>query len=102
MAVVVMVVMVRWRRAAGGGKQGGAAGPCQEPPINIIQVTRPVEISRFADHFRHMSADSDYRISEEFEALKQVGKTYSCSTAELPVNRPKNRFTNILPYDHSR
>merc|ERR1712032_1686042 len=22
--------------------------------------------------------------------------------ADLPVNRPKNRFTNILPYDHSR
>ena len=25
-----------------------------------------------------------------------------CVAADLPVNRPKNRFTNILPYDHSR
>lgn len=25
-----------------------------------------------------------------------------CTAADLPINRPKNRFTNILPYDHSR
>lgn len=49
-----------------------------------------------------MSADSDFRFSEEFEELKHVGREQSCSAADLPCNRPKNRFTNILPYDHSR
>ena len=34
--------------------------------------------------------------------LKEVGRDQTCYAAELPVNRPKNRFTNILPYDHSR
>lgn len=42
------------------------------------------------------------RFSEEFEELKHVGREQPCSAADLPVNRPKNRFTNILPYDHSR
>ena len=42
------------------------------------------------------------RFSEEFEELKHVGREQACSAADLPVNRPKNRFTNILPYDHSR
>ena len=49
-----------------------------------------------------MSADSDFRFSEEFEELKHVGRDQPCTAADLPCNRPKNRFTNILPYDHSR
>lgn len=43
-----------------------------------------------------------YRFSEEFEELKQVGRDQPCTFADLPCNRPKNRFTNILPFDHSR
>lgn len=49
-----------------------------------------------------MSADSDFRFAEEFEELKHVGRDQPCTAADLPCNRPKNRFTNILPYDHSR
>lgn len=59
-----------------------------------------------------MSADSDFRFSEEFEDLKHAAAAIAapgvggggCTTAaaDLPCNRPKNRFTNILPYDHSR
>lgn len=43
-----------------------------------------------------------YRFSEEFEELKHIGREQPCTAADLPCNRPKNRFTNILPYDHSR
>lgn len=56
----------------------------------------------FAEHYRIMAADSDFRFSEEFEDLKHIGREQLCNAADLPVNRPKNRFTNILPYDHSR
>ena len=34
--------------------------------------------------------------------MKHVGRDKPCTAADIPVNRPKNRFTNILPYDHSR
>lgn len=44
----------------------------------------------------------DFRFSEEYEELKHVGRDKPCTDADLPCNRPKNRFTNILPYDHSR
>ena len=49
-----------------------------------------------------MSADSEYHFSEEYEALKYVGHDLPRTAADLPVNRPKNRFTNILPYDTTR
>ena len=72
--------------------------------INIreLHTNRPVELKKFGNHFREMSADSDFRFAEEFEQLKYVGTEKSAIAAELPVNRPKNRFTNIVPYDHSR
>lgn len=52
--------------------------------------------------FNHPIDTYLYRFSEEFDELKHVGRDQPCSFADLPCNRPKNRFTNILPYDHSR
>ncbi|XP_030379316.1 tyrosine-protein phosphatase 10D [Scaptodrosophila lebanonensis] len=71
-------------------------------PEGYITPNRPIHIKDFPEHYRIMSADSDFRFSEEFEELKHVGRDQSCSFADLPCNRPKNRFTNVLPYDHSR
>ncbi|ALC49140.1 Ptp4E [Drosophila busckii] len=71
-------------------------------PDGFIAPNRPIHVKDFSEHFRLMSADSDFRFSEEFEQLKHVGRDQACSFADLPCNRPKNRFTNILPYDHSR
>ncbi|XP_050528950.1 tyrosine-protein phosphatase 10D-like isoform X1 [Daktulosphaira vitifoliae] len=67
-----------------------------------LETSRPVRADRFIEHYAQMSADSDFRFSEEFEELKHVGRQQPCAAADLPCNRPKNRFTNILPYDHSR
>ncbi|KAJ0179625.1 hypothetical protein K1T71_005337 [Dendrolimus kikuchii] len=72
------------------------------PAVPAQRTSRPVRVQDFIDHYRLMSADSDFRFSEEFEELKHVGREQPCTAADLPVNRPKNRFTNILPYDHSR
>ncbi|OZC05141.1 Protein-tyrosine phosphatase, partial [Onchocerca flexuosa] len=71
-------------------------------PGSNIEKSRPVLIHNFAEHVRLMSADSDFRFSEEYENLKLVGHGQTCIAADLTVNRAKNRFTNILPYDHSR
>uniref|UniRef100_A0A915PPH0 protein-tyrosine-phosphatase n=1 Tax=Setaria digitata TaxID=48799 RepID=A0A915PPH0_9BILA len=71
-------------------------------PGSNVEKSRPVLIQNFAEHVRLMSADSDFRFSEEYEDLKLVGHGQTCIAADLTVNRAKNRFTNILPYDHSR
>lgn len=70
--------------------------------MRVLNFSRPIRLENFAEHYRLMSADSDFRFSEEFEELKHVGREQACTAADLPCNRPKNRFTNILPYDHSR
>lgn len=65
-------------------------------------LSRPVKLQDFVAYFRFMAADSDYHFSEEYKALQHVGRDIPHNAADLPVNRPKNRFTNILPYEHSR
>ncbi|XP_069134662.1 tyrosine-protein phosphatase 10D-like isoform X1 [Argopecten irradians] len=64
--------------------------------------SHPVSMADFSNHIVAMSADSDFKYAEQFEDLKEIGREQPCSAAELPENRGKNRFTNILPYDHSR
>jgi len=86
------------------GQHGGRDHPADlvSLPDSVIETSRPIYLKDFAEHYRIMSADSDFRFSEEYEEFKHVGRDQLCAAADLPVNRPKNRFTNILPYDHSR
>lgn len=86
---------------AGVRRRRARAAPAG-PSAPAVRTSRPVRVADFIDHYRLMAADSDFRFSEEFEELKHVGREQLCTAADLPVNRPKNRFTNILPYDHSR
>ncbi|EPB73398.1 Protein-tyrosine phosphatase [Ancylostoma ceylanicum] len=84
------------------------SGPIHKTPLYTVVTgvntnkSRPVKIADFAEHVRMMAADSDFRFSEEYEILRNVGCGQSYNAAELPANKAKNRFTNILPYDHSR
>ncbi|KFM78750.1 Receptor-type tyrosine-protein phosphatase T, partial [Stegodyphus mimosarum] len=41
------------------------------------------------------------KIKDEFLRLPK-GQIYPCNTAKMSRNKPKNRYGNILPYDHSR
>ncbi|CAK9816464.1 Tyrosine-protein phosphatase 10D [Anthophora quadrimaculata] len=95
-------LLVRRRRSQGRKTTETRTTDNLSLPDSVIDTSRPIKIEDFSEHYRTMSADSDFRFSEEFEELKHVGRDQPCTAADLPCNRPKNRFTNILPYDHSR
>uniref|UniRef100_A0A915ASM2 protein-tyrosine-phosphatase n=1 Tax=Parascaris univalens TaxID=6257 RepID=A0A915ASM2_PARUN len=92
----------RLERLPSGPPPGPKSFPYTVVPGTNTDKSRPVRVSDFAEHVRLMSADSDFRFSEEYDDLKSVGNGQTCIAADLTVNRAKNRFTNILPYDHSR
>ncbi|XP_052863483.1 tyrosine-protein phosphatase 10D [Anopheles cruzii] len=100
--LVGVVLFIRRRRHTGRKTAEQRTNDNMSLPDSTIETSRPVLVKNFAEHYRLMSADSDFRFSEEFEELKHVGRDQPCTFADLPCNRPKNRFTNILPYDHSR
>ncbi|XP_058480724.1 receptor-type tyrosine-protein phosphatase O isoform X2 [Solea solea] len=66
------------------------------------KLTSLVQLDDFDAYFKEMGKDSAYKFSLQFEELKSIGLDLSHDAADLPVNRPKNRYTNILPYDFSR
>ncbi|XP_035899329.1 tyrosine-protein phosphatase 10D isoform X4 [Anopheles stephensi] len=100
--LVGVVLFLRRRRHTGRKTAEQRTNDNMSLPDSTIETSRPVLVKNFAEHYRMMSADSDFRFSEEFEELKHIGRDQPCTFADLPCNRPKNRFTNILPYDHSR
>ena len=40
-------------------------------------------------------------LSEEFASIKLMSPTATFKFATRDENRPKNRYFNVLPYDHS-
>ena len=51
---------------------------------------------------RLRSANDDMLFAEEFEQIKPVGTNQSSSASRLEANTRKNRYSNILAYNHSR
>uniref|UniRef100_A0A8C5KWA3 Receptor-type tyrosine-protein phosphatase O n=1 Tax=Jaculus jaculus TaxID=51337 RepID=A0A8C5KWA3_JACJA len=66
------------------------------------KLTNPVQLDDLDSYIKDMGKDSDYKFSLQFEELKLIGLDIPHFAADLPLNRCKNRYTNILPYDFSR
>ncbi|XP_064417100.1 receptor-type tyrosine-protein phosphatase O [Latimeria chalumnae] len=76
--------------------------PWSKNALKKRKLTSPIQLDDFDAYIKDMAKDSDYKFSLQFEELKLVGLDIPHVAADLPVNRCKNRYTNILPYDFSR
>ncbi|XP_060141677.1 receptor-type tyrosine-protein phosphatase T isoform X4 [Globicephala melas] len=100
------------------GFTDGSRGELSQPTLTIqthpYRACDPVEMSyprdqfqpaiRVADllqHITQMKRGQGYGFKEEYEALPE-GQTASWDTAKEDENRNKNRYGNIISYDHSR
>ncbi|XP_059175295.1 tyrosine-protein phosphatase 10D-like [Physella acuta] len=98
---VAVILFLKWRNRPKKASKHSAPKSSWEHNA-LAKLSRPVKLSDFPFHVKKMESDSDFKYAEEYEDLKEVGRDQPCTAAEFPPNRPKNRFTNILPYDHSR
>ncbi|KAJ8913189.1 hypothetical protein NQ315_009026, partial [Exocentrus adspersus] len=64
----------------------------------------PIPVSLFARHVQELHADGDIGFSKEYEAIQNdaVNEINSSEHSQHPDNKPKNRYLNIIAYDHSR
>ncbi|XP_057692294.1 receptor-type tyrosine-protein phosphatase eta isoform X2 [Corythoichthys intestinalis] len=61
-----------------------------------------VKLEDYEAYYKKQKADSNCGFAEEFEDLRPVGTNQSRSSALIQENKAKNRYNNVLPYDHSR
>ena len=60
-----------------------------------------VPVEEFEEHVRRLHANGDLLFSQEYGALKpQAEFTWNATLAQ--ENRHKNRYNNVVAYDHSR
>ncbi|XP_062279802.1 protein tyrosine phosphatase receptor type Fa isoform X5 [Scomber scombrus] len=61
----------------------------------------PIAISDLADHIERLKANDGLRFSQEYESI-DPGQQFTWEHSNLEVNKPKNRYANVIAYDHSR
>lgn len=63
-----------------------------------------VPVSDWAKHVQRLHADSDIGFSREFEQIQQAtnNASFTYEHSQLPENKHKNRYINIVAYDHTR
>ncbi|XP_058882189.1 receptor-type tyrosine-protein phosphatase epsilon-like isoform X2 [Acipenser ruthenus] len=62
----------------------------------------PIPVDCLEEEYRIRSADDGKLFREEFNSLPNGYTQGTCEEANREDNKEKNRYPNILPYDHSR
>uniref|UniRef100_A0A8C5CN73 protein-tyrosine-phosphatase n=1 Tax=Gadus morhua TaxID=8049 RepID=A0A8C5CN73_GADMO len=65
-------------------------------------VYHPIPVERLEDEYRLRSADDGKLFREEYNSLPGISTQGTCEEANKETNKEKNRYPNILPFDHSR
>ncbi|XP_026124378.1 receptor-type tyrosine-protein phosphatase delta-like isoform X31 [Carassius auratus] len=67
-------------------------GMASHPPIPVMEL---------ADHIECLKANDNLKFSQEYESI-DPGQQFTWEHSNLEVNKPKNRYANVIAYDHSR
>ncbi|XP_078741749.1 receptor-type tyrosine-protein phosphatase S-like, partial [Lampetra fluviatilis] len=61
----------------------------------------PIAISEFAEHIERLKANDNLQFSQEYESI-DPGMQFTWENSNMDVNKSKNRYANVIAYDHSR
>ncbi|XP_049321887.1 receptor-type tyrosine-protein phosphatase S isoform X13 [Astyanax mexicanus] len=61
----------------------------------------PIPITELAEHTELLKANDNLKLSQEYESI-DPGQQFTWEHSNLEVNKPKNRYANVIAYDHSR
>ncbi|XP_047993091.1 tyrosine-protein phosphatase Lar isoform X5 [Leguminivora glycinivorella] len=61
----------------------------------------PIPISELAEHIDRLKSNDNLKFSQEYESI-EPGQQFTWDHSNMDVNKPKNRYANVIAYDHSR
>ncbi|VDM91779.1 unnamed protein product [Onchocerca ochengi] len=61
----------------------------------------PIPISELAVHIDKLKMNNNALFSQEYESI-ETGQHFTWENSSRPVNKMKNRYANVVAYDHSR
>ncbi|XP_068460918.1 receptor-type tyrosine-protein phosphatase S-like isoform X8 [Clinocottus analis] len=60
-----------------------------------------IPISELSEHIELLKANDNLRLSQEYESI-DPSQQFTWEHSNLEVNKPKNRYANVIAYDHTR
>ncbi|XP_033051558.1 receptor-type tyrosine-protein phosphatase S isoform X9 [Trachypithecus francoisi] len=94
---------VEMRRINFQTPDSGLRSPLREPGFHFESMLShpPIPIADMAEHTERLKANDSLKLSQEYESI-DPGQQFTWEHSNLEVNKPKNRYANVIAYDHSR
>uniref|UniRef100_A0A672JSY4 protein-tyrosine-phosphatase n=1 Tax=Salarias fasciatus TaxID=181472 RepID=A0A672JSY4_SALFA len=94
---------VEMRRINFQTPDSGLSSPQSEADFDYESMMNhpPIPISELAEHTELLKANDNLKLSQEYESI-DPGQQFTWEHSNLEVNKPKNRYANVIAYDHSR
>ncbi|XP_058138013.1 receptor-type tyrosine-protein phosphatase S isoform X8 [Dasypus novemcinctus] len=94
---------VEMRRINFQTPDSGLNSPLREPGFHLESMLShpPIPIADMAEHTERLKANDSLKLSQEYESI-DPGQQFTWEHSNLEVNKPKNRYANVIAYDHSR
>ncbi|XP_064186710.1 protein tyrosine phosphatase receptor type Fa isoform X13 [Anguilla rostrata] len=114
--IVIAILLFKRKRASPSAKDehsGGVKDSLLAHSSDPVEMRRlnyqtpgmrehpPVSVSDLAHHIEGLKANDSLRFSQEYESI-DPGQQFTWENSNLEVNKPKNRYANVIAYDHSR
>ena len=70
-------------------------------PTQSLLANRPIQLESLAHHIETLKMDNNCKFSQEYESI-EPGEQFTWQHSSHDLNRLKNRYANVVAYDHSR
>lgn len=89
---------------------GNASNPRSSPNLSEVYIDEaeypPILTNQWVRHVQELHCDGDIGFTREYEQLQQSTEIHSdrlsSEHSHLAENKTKNRYVNIVAYDHTR
>ncbi|XP_045145081.1 receptor-type tyrosine-protein phosphatase delta isoform X34 [Echinops telfairi] len=114
--IVIAILLYKRKRAESDSRKSSIPNSKEAPshhPTDPVELRRlnfqtpgmashpPIPILELADHIERLKANDNLKFSQEYESI-DPGQQFTWEHSNLEVNKPKNRYANVIAYDHSR